>query len=72
MPITEDQITHWFSLHPATQEQRDAYRRLCTVGGAFAHAIVDLTPSSADQAAAVRLSRQALMTAIASIACKGK
>lgn len=50
----------------------DAYTHIRLAALVFARAVVALTPSSADQVAAVRKIREAVFTANAAIACGGK
>lgn len=61
-----------FKHHPPTPEQVERYEELRKAGLAFAEAIVKLTPPCADQTAAVRHVRDAVMTANAAIALGGK
>ena len=68
----QDKIDNWFSYHAPTAEQQVAYGRIRAAGKAFAEAIVANTPASADQTAAIRLAREAVMTANAAVACGGK
>ena len=72
MPITEEQLEHWFTYHKPTGDQPDRYVRLRRAAKAFASAIVAETPPCADQTAAVRKVREAMMTANSAIACDGK
>jgi hypothetical protein len=55
---TEDKIHHYDAIHAAAKE--------------FARVILANTPRSADQAAALRLLREATMTANAAIALDGR
>jgi hypothetical protein len=71
--ITAEQLDNWFTYHaPTGQPQVDAYQRIREAGKALATAIVESSPASADQTAAVRHVREAVMTANAAIACGGK
>lgn len=72
MPITRDDIEHWFTYHAPTEDQRVAYEKLRSSAKEFATAILDLTPSCADQTAAIRKVREATMTANQAIACGGR
>jgi hypothetical protein len=73
MPDTmQDKLDNWFSHHPPTDDQTGRYERLRGAGKAFAEAIVRETPASADQTAALRHVRDAVMTGNAAIACGGK
>lgn len=70
--ITRPNLDNWFTHHPPTAEQVEAYEKLRNAGYSLAAAIVDLTPPSSDQTAAIRKVREAVMTANAAIACGGK
>jgi hypothetical protein len=61
-----------FSHHPPTPEQLPKYEELRAAARTFAEAIVRLTPVGADQTAAVRKVREAVMTANAAIALEGR
>jgi len=64
MPITQEDLDNWFTYHPPTGEtQMDAYLRLRVAGKMFAEVIMKNCPSSADQTAAIRKVREAVMTA---------
>ena len=80
--ITDAQINNWFTYH-SPQETADAlgckpedlqgrYIAIREAGRAFVEAIVANTGPCADQTAAIRKVREAVMTANASIACLGK
>ena len=62
-------IDHWFSNHPATAEQRQAYDRLWASARPFAQEVNTLVPEGADKTAAIRQLRQAVTAAITAIAC---
>jgi len=64
-----EQIDHLFTYHPPHGDQIERYLKLREAAKAFAHCIVDCTPSCADQSAAIRKVREAVMTANAGIAC---
>lgn len=70
--ITTVQIEHWFTYHSPTEDQLPRYVRVREAGQALALAILDCTPESADQSAAIRHVREAVMTANAGIACNGR
>jgi hypothetical protein len=72
MAITEEQLKNWFTYHSPTPDQLPKYLAIRDAGAALAKAIVDNSPSSADQTAAIRKVREAVMTANASIACGGQ
>ena len=61
-----------FKYHAPTEEQKLRYETLRRWAKEFAEAIVTNTPPSADQTAAIRHLRTAVMTANAAIACQGK
>lgn len=75
--ISQATLREWFRYH-APSEHPDGlavvqgrYERLRAAGLVFAEAIVAETPACADQTAAVRKVREAVMTANAAIACNG-
>lgn len=70
--ITDEQLNNWFSYHAPKPGQQDIYGTIREAGKTFAAVIVASTPASADQTAAIRLVREAVMTANAAIACEGK
>jgi len=72
MAITKENLDNWFQYHAPTTDDTVAYEKLRSSAKSFAQAIIELTPSSADQTAAVRKVREAVMTANAAIACKGQ
>lgn len=69
--ITDHNLDNWFTYHAPTPEQLPKFLAIREAGKAFAKAIVENTPPSADQTAAVRKVR-AVMTANQSIACGGE
>jgi hypothetical protein len=69
--ITKEQLEDWFTYHSPTPEQLPKYKAIRVAALQFAEVIVENTPPSADQTAAIRLIREATMTANASIACGG-
>lgn len=70
MSITQQQLDNWFVYHAPVGDQQARYVELRNSAKKFAEDIVRLTPASADQTAAVRLVREAVMTANAAIACE--
>ncbi len=62
-------IDNLFSYHPPKGDQTQRYERLRAAAKAFAEEIIRSTPSGADQTAAIRKVREAVMTANAAIAC---
>lgn len=69
---TQRKLDNWFTYHETQPGQVEKYVALREAAKAFAVAIVELTPPSADQSAAIRHVREAVMTANAAIACDGK
>lgn len=69
--ITNDQLNNWFQYHAPGDGDAEKYEALRSAGKELALTIVALTPASADQTAAIRKVREAVMTANAAIACKG-
>lgn len=72
MPIGQTELDNWFMYHKPEGDQADRYEKLRAAGKAFAEVVLSLTPSSADQAVAIRKIREAVYSANASIACGGK
>ena len=78
MPITEEDLKNWFTYHepigndPDSSTWRPDEARIRTAALLFATVILECTPPSADQTAAIRKIREAVFTANASIACGGK
>jgi len=71
MGIVKEDLENWFTYHSPTPEQLPKYLAIREAGKAFAEVIVENTPYSADQSAAIRKVREAVMTANQSIACCG-
>ena len=67
-----DMLQNWFSYHAPNDEQQAAYMRIRASALALAVVIWGSCPPSADRTAAIRLLRESVMTANASIACGGK
>ena len=68
--ITPAELANWFTYHPpVSDDQKIQYVRIRRAGLAFAEAILRDTPAGADQSAAIRKIREAVMTANAAIAC---
>lgn len=65
-------LEHMFTHHAPTPEKLEQYRELRTAAKGFAAAIVAHTPPGADQSAALRHVREAVMTANAAIALDGR
>jgi hypothetical protein len=65
-------IDNIFTYHSPTPEQLPKYAEIRAKAKEMGQCIVDNTPGSADQTAAIRLLREAVMTANAAIALNGK
>jgi hypothetical protein len=72
MAIQQSDLENWFTYHSPTPEQQTHYVAIREAAKAFAAVLVEHSPPSADQTAAVRFIRQAVMTANQAIACEGK
>lgn len=70
--MTPEQIENWFTYHAPTQEDLKSYSALRAAAKEFADVVNEYCPESADKTSAIRKIREAVMTANASIACKGK
>lgn len=71
-PMTSEQILHeLFRYHPPTDEQLPKYAAINQAAKNFAEVILQNCPVSADRSAAIRLIRDARMTANASVALNG-
>jgi hypothetical protein len=64
-------INNVFSYHAPKGDQPQKYEAIRAAAKAFAQVIVDNTPACADQTAAIRKLREAVMTANAAIALEG-
>ena len=72
MTIKKENLDEWFIYHPPTKETMGKYEKIRRAGRYLAEAILECSPSCADQTAAIRKVREAVMTANAAVACKGK
>ncbi|MCA8923985.1 MAG: hypothetical protein KDD82_19400 [Planctomycetes bacterium] len=61
-------LDNLFSYHPPKGDQAQRYERLRSAARAFSEEILECTPVGADQSAAIRKVREAVMTANAAIA----
>jgi hypothetical protein len=68
----EMDIENIFTYHAPSAEQLPKYEAIRAKAKEMGQVIVDNTPGSADQTAAIRLLREAVMTANAAIALNGK
>lgn len=69
--ITEGQLENWFTYHSPTPDRLPKYQAIREAAKQFARVVVENSPASADQTAAVRKIREAAMTANQAIACGG-
>ena len=69
--IDEATLINWFSYHAPTEEDLPKFKAIRDAGFTLAKAIVDSSPASADQTAAIRSVRLAVFQANAAIACGG-
>ena len=65
-------IDNIFTYHAPTPDDKVAYEKIRSEAKNLARAIIELTPPCADQTAAIRKVREAVMTANAAIALDGK
>ena len=65
------QLAEWFVYHAPSADDCMRYERITIAAKQLARVIMETCPQCADQSAALRLVREARMTANASIACKG-
>jgi len=71
MPVTKANVQDVFSYHAPEPGQPEKYEAVRSKARELAEAILEHTPNCADQQAAIRLLREAVMTANAAIALKG-
>ena len=72
MPVTRENVDDVFSYHAPKDQQPTQYAKVREAAKGMAIVILDNTPQCADQQAAIRLLREAVMTANAAIALDGK
>ena len=65
-------IENIFTYHPPTEDQKLRYETIRVAAKVLAKTILLQTPTCADQTAAIRKVREAVMTANAAIALDGK
>lgn len=68
----KDWIEDMFTYHPPSREQLPKYAAIREAAKYFARVVVANTPCGADQSAAIRKLREAVMTANAAIALDGR
>lgn len=64
-----ENLDNWFSYHSPTPEQTQRYNLIRNAAKQFASVIMENTPKSADQTAALRKLREVVMSANLTIAC---
>lgn len=69
--MSPDQLQEIFTYHPPTEDKRRQYETIRSAAYDFARVLLENTPPSPDQTAAIRKIREAVMTANASIALDG-
>lgn len=67
-----DKLLPIFTYHPPKAEQLESYQELRRAAYGFALAVLVYTPRCADQSAALRKIREAVMTANAAVALEGR
>jgi hypothetical protein len=72
MPVTKENLHDVISYHAPDQAGLDAIQKIRDATEALISTILENAPSSADQNAAVRKAREAMMTANAAIVLKGE
>jgi hypothetical protein len=72
MAIGMEEIENWFTYHAPDETQQVAYVAIRNAAKEMAKVIINNTPPSADQTAAIRKLREAVWAANGSIACGGK
>lgn len=68
--MTQAEIDNYFMYHTPKGDQNDRYTKIRAKAKELAEVILECTPASADQTAAVRKLRECVMTANAGIACE--
>lgn len=68
----KEAIDDMFSYHPPEAGQPAHYDAIREGARQFAHTLIEHTPPSPDQSAAIRKLRECVMTANAAVALKGK
>jgi hypothetical protein len=66
--MTPEQIENTFSYHAPKGDQAERYEKIRAKARELAEVIVECTPGSPDQTAAIRKLRESVMTANAAIA----
>ena len=71
-PVNEEQLNDIFTYHAPDAVQLVQYAAVREAAKAFARTVIEHVPPSADRTAALRKVREAVMTANAAIALRGK
>jgi hypothetical protein len=66
--INQQELDNIFTYHAPKGDQTERYQKIREAGKNLAQVILDSTPECADQSAAIRKVREAIMTANAAIA----
>lgn len=66
-----ERVAVWFTYHKPTPDQAPKYNAIREAAKSLAFLILETTPPSPDQTAALRKLREVVMTANAAIACNG-
>ena len=69
--LTDDKVEKIFQHQPPTEDMIPKFQQIRADANRLAKSILKHTPASADQTAAIRKVREAVMTANAAIALKG-
>lgn len=72
MVTSPSDLDIWFSYHEPEAGDKAKYEAIRAAGRMLAQTILDNTPPSIDQYESIRRVREAVMTANAAIACKGR
>lgn len=67
--MSSEELNNLFTYHSPKGDQVDRYSKIRYAARILAETIIENTPKSADQTAAIRKVREAMMTANAAIAC---
>lgn len=70
--FTDEQLQDLFRYHSPEPGDPERYQKIRDAGYILAKVIVDNTPSCADQSVAIRKVREAVATANAAVALKGR
>jgi predicted RNA polymerase sigma factor len=68
--MTDAELVNYFTYHAPKGDQTERYQRIREAALVFARVVLANTTASADQTAAIRKLREAVMTANQGIACE--